>query len=115
MIQCEDCEFFQRTTDGRPLLLCDPHKNIKEPECLAKLQLHKLATTEQSMERLMRAYEQMLGIYRRMQPMQEKMFEHMEREIRDAEEGDSWKFESYRDDDDDEDDGTRPGPNNPFS
>lgn len=115
MIQCEDCEFFQRTADGRPLLLCDPHKNIKEPECLTKLQLHKLASTEQSMERLMRAYEQMLGIYQRMQPMQEKMFEHMEREIRDAEEGDSWKFESYGDDEDDDDDGYRPGQDNPFN
>jgi len=115
MIQCEDCEFFQRTPSGRALLLCDPHKNIKEPECLAKLQLHKLASTEQSMERLMRAYEQMLGIYQRLQPMQEKMFDHMEREMRDAEEGDAWKFEAYDDEDDDEDDTNRPDRNNSFT
>ena len=110
MIQCEECEHFQRGPGGRPIFLCDPQKNIKEPECLAKLQLYRAIATEEKMARLMRAYEQMLGIYQRMQPMQEKMFEHMEREIRDAEEGDSWKFHS----DEPEDDDYRPGPETPF-
>lgn len=117
MIQCETCEYFQRGPGGQPIFLCDPHKNIKEPECLTKLQLHRSTMTEQKIERLVRAYEQMLGIYQRMQPMQEKMFEHMEREIREAEDGDSWKLESY-DDDDDGDDGEenyQPDRDNPFT
>ena len=77
---------------------CDPFSNIKEPECLAKWQLLRLNELGQKIDRMVGAYEATLEIYRRFAPMQEKMFKHMEREIDDAEETDSWKH----DDEDDE-------------
>ena len=41
MRQCEDCEFFRRGQDGEISISCDPFRNAKEPECLAKWQLLK--------------------------------------------------------------------------
>ena len=97
MLQCESCEFFRRRTDGTPQLLCDPFATIKEPECLLKWQLVRLNVLAQS-------HQATLDMHRRLAPLQEKMFKHMERELDEAEEADQWK---YTDAEDDEDAGPR--------
>jgi hypothetical protein len=109
MIQCDQCEHFVRGPAGQVAFKCDPFSTIKEPECLAKWQLLKSSELSQKVDRLVTAYEATLSIYRRMQPLQEKMFEHMEREIKETEEGDAWKFgdEEKEDDDDDNLDDTK--------
>lgn len=107
MLQCSSCEFFHRDHRGRVSFSCDPFSNIKEPECLTKLTLARTMESDRKLERLVNAYEATLAIYRKMQPLQEKMFEHMEREIRESEEGDSWKYGTA---DDDEDDPVDPPP-----
>jgi hypothetical protein len=94
MLQCTECEFCRRDSSGAIELTCDPFTNIKEPECLAKWQLVKLNS-------LVNAYQATVEMYRRLAPLQEKMFRHMEREIDEAEEADSWKS-SYELEDDDE-------------
>ncbi len=97
MMHCKDCEFFSEGSDGRPRLLCDPCSNIKEPECLTKLQLV-------SLESMVQAYQATLEMYERLAPLQERMFRHMERELDEAEDADSWKHtEEEEEDDDDED------------
>ena len=93
MLQCKNCEFYSESTDGKPRLLCNPYGNIKEPECLAKWQLLKLET-------LVGAYTATLEMYERLAPLQEKMFRHMEREIDEAEQADSWKYDEDDEDDD---------------
>jgi hypothetical protein len=93
MIRCQDCEFFRARADGSPELLCDPFSNIKEPECLSKWQIAQLGVIAKS-------HEATLEMYRRLAPLQEKMFQHMEREIDEAEDADQWK----RGNDDEEDD-----------
>jgi hypothetical protein len=95
MIQCVDCEFYQPGASGAARFLCDPFKNIKEPECLAKWNLIKL-------EVLVRSHQATLAMYRRLAPLQEKMFRHLEREIEDVEDADSWKYAD--DEEEDEDD-----------
>ncbi len=92
MIQCENCEHFVRGPGGELTFKCDPFKNIKEPECLIKWQLLRGGEMAQKLDRLVKAYEATLEIYRKWQPMQEKMLRHMEREIDEAEETDSWKY-----------------------
>ena len=99
MIQCEQCEFFHRGQGGQASFSCDPFSTIKEPECLAKWQLMK--TTQ-----LVGAYQATLDYYRKLAPMQEKMFKVMEREIDDISEADQWKVD---DDDADPDDADAPG------
>lgn len=104
MLRCEDCEYFGRDGRGRPRLSCDPCSTIKEPECLAKWQVLRL-------DDLVRSYQAMLDMYRRLAPLQERMIKHMERELDEADEADQWK-QAYDDDanddeedvDDDEDD-----------
>ena len=95
MLQCQDCEFYGQHPDGSPNLTCDPFATIKEPECLAKWQLIQLSIISKS-------HQATLDMYRRLAPLQEKMFKHMEREIDETEEGDSWKH--VNDDDDDAED-----------
>ncbi|MBI3834432.1 MAG: hypothetical protein HY287_08905 [Planctomycetes bacterium] len=58
---------------------------IKEPECLAKWQLIQLNVIAQS-------HKATLEMYRRLAPLQEKMFRHMEREIDEADDTDAWKY-----------------------
>lgn len=48
-----------------------------------------------------KSHQATLDMYRRLAPLQEKMFRHMEREIDDADQADSWK--NTEDDDPDED------------
>ena len=98
MLQCQTCEFFQLGPDGAPLLTCNPFENIKEPECLVKWQLIQLNVVAKS-------HQATLDMYKRLAPLQEKMFRHMEREINENEEADRWK---YDDEDGDEDDGDAP-------
>jgi hypothetical protein len=93
VIQCSECEYFARGTHGEVTFKCDPFSTIKEPECLAKWQLLRTAELAQKVDRLVTAYEATLEIYRRFAPLQEKMFKHMEREIDDVEESDSWKYD----------------------
>jgi hypothetical protein len=108
MIQCTECEHFARGPGGQLKFKCDPFSSIKEPECLAKWQVLRASETAQKLDRLVAAYEATLAMYRRMQPLQEKLFRHMEREIEDAEESDSWKYVDDEEDDD-EDEGDEPG------
>lgn len=95
MIQCGECEYFHEGENGEIAFSCDPFQNIKEPECLVKWQVIKLDT-------MVRAYQATLRMYERLAPLQERMFRHMEREIQDQEDADSWK--QNPDDDDDDDD-----------
>ncbi|MFH1419505.1 MAG: hypothetical protein ABII12_14615 [Planctomycetota bacterium] len=106
MIQCSECEFFNREGSGRLGFKCDAFSTIKEPECLTKWQILRSAELSQKLDRMIAAYEATLAIYRRLQPLQEKMFRHMEREIDDAEEADTWKFGEASDDSEQEDEGT---------
>lgn len=100
MLRCEDCEFFSRLPDGSPQLHCDPFSTIKESECLSKWNLFQLRVIADS-------HEATLEMHRRFAPLQEKMFRHMEKEIDDMEDSESWKHdedeagEEKGDDDDD--------------
>lgn len=94
MLQCKDCEFYRQAPDGSPQLACSPFTNIKEPECLLKWQLVQLGVIAKS-------HEATLAMYRRLAPLQEKMFRHMEQEIDEHDEADHWKHGEDEDDDDD--------------
>lgn len=104
MIQCQDCEYFQRGPGGAAIFRCDPFSTIKEPECLVKWQLLKLET-------MVRSHQATLAMYRKFAPLQEKMLRHMEREIDEMDESERWR-ESLEPDDEDEDsdDGYASGP-----
>ena len=96
MLQCKDCEFYYRDEQtGRMMLRCDPFSTIKEEACLYKWQLVRL-------DGLLQAYHSTLRWYQKLAPMQEKMFEMMQREIDDIDDADSWKS-NYDYDQDDED------------
>jgi hypothetical protein len=90
MIQCTDCEFFQRGPNGEVAFGCDPFSTIKEPECLNKWQLIKI-------NQMVASYQATLKYYEKFAPMQEKMFKMMEREIDEVEEADSWKYDDQED------------------
>ncbi len=96
MIQCTECEFFEIGADGRKILKCDPCANIKEPECLAKLQLFRL-------DMLIAGYQSMLASQRKLAPVQDKLLKYVQRELNDMDEAESWKV-------DEEDDDDKPGP-----
>jgi hypothetical protein len=93
MIQCKDCEFFHRAPSGEIAFGCDPFGTIKEPECLAKWQLLKI-------NQMVASYQSTLEFYRKLAPMQERMFKVMERELDDLNEADSWKTQDEEDDED---------------
>jgi hypothetical protein len=97
MIQCTECEFFETDANGRKILKCDPCVDIKEPECLAKLQLFRL-------DMLIAGYQSMLASQRKLAPVQDKLLKYVQRELNDMDEAESWKV------DEDEDDGDKPGP-----
>ena len=90
-------EFFHRGENGEISFRCDPFNNIKEPECLVKWQLLKL-------NQMVASYHATLEYYRKLAPMQEKMFKVMEREIDDISEADQWKVDDDDADPDDPDD-----------
>jgi hypothetical protein len=91
MIQCSQCEFFVRGPGGQFRLTCDPFSTVKEPECLAKWQLIKI-------DMMVQAYQATVEMYRRLAPMQEKMFRHMEREMEDMDDADRWKIDGEEED-----------------
>ena len=113
MLQCDDCEHCQRDAAGAIQLNCNPLTNIKEPSCLQKWNLfrldavnHRLEVLTGRVETMVQAYQSTLSIYRRLAPMQEKMFRHMEREIDDIEDSEKWKHnggDEFEDDDEDDD------------
>jgi len=104
MLQCAECEFFSRGPQGAVSFRCDPFGTVKEPECLAKWQILRSVELTHKVERLVAAYEATLEIYRRLGPLQEKMFRHMEKEVEELEDSDSWKYGGPPEDEDDEDD-----------
>ena len=85
MIHCSQCEHFVEGSAGQVGFKCDPFRNIKEPECLLKWQLLKIDT-------MVRSYQATLQMYKKLAPMQEKIFRHMEREMEDLDEADNWKY-----------------------
>jgi len=92
MIHCEDCKYFNRGEDGQISFSCDPFSNIVEPECIQKWQLIKI-------NQMVSCYQATLEYYRKLAPMQEKMFKVMENEIDSMNESEKWKIA----DEDDED------------
>ena len=94
MIQCTECEFFEMTADGKKILKCDPCASIKEPECLAKLQLFRL-------DILIAGYQGMMASQRKLAPVQDKLLRYVQRELEDLDEADKWKI-------DEEDEGLNP-------
>ena len=84
MIQCKDCEYYQRDEQGAMAFKCDPFGTIIEPECLAKWQLIKI-------NQMVASYQATLAFYQKMAPMQEKMFRVIEREVEDLDESEKWK------------------------
>jgi len=95
MIQCKDCPHFRRNEKGEVAFTCDPFSTIVEPECLAKWQLIKI-------NQMVASYQATLEYYRKLAPMQEKMFQVMEREIDELNEGEKWKLP---DEDEEEEEG----------
>jgi hypothetical protein len=93
MIQCKDCEFYRPGPGGSAHLLCNPFETVKEPECLTKWQIVKL-------NRMLEAFEATASYYSRLAPMQEKMFQVIEREIDDISEADRWKLDEDEDEED---------------
>ena len=94
MIQCQDCQYFRRGEDGEISFACDPFSTIVEPECLQKWQLIKI-------NQMVAGYQATLDYYRKLAPLQEKMFKAMEKEIDSMNESDKWKISE---DDEDEPD-----------
>jgi len=86
MIQCSDCELCEIGPDGRRTFKCDPFSNIKEPECIAKWQLIRL-------DMLVASYGRMLRWQKKMEPLQDKIFRYMQREIEDIDESEQWKVD----------------------
>ena len=85
MIQCKDCEFCHRQESGEISFACDPFGTIKEPDCLMKWQLIKI-------NQMVATYQATLEYYRKLAPMQEKMFKVVQRELDDMSEGEKWKI-----------------------
>jgi hypothetical protein len=91
MIQCSECEHFVRGPEGQVGFKCDPFSTIKEPECLMKWQFLRTSELCQKIDRLVATHEATLAMYRKFQPLQERIFKHMERELREADEGEAWR------------------------
>ncbi len=85
MIQCKDCEFCETDSGGNVQFKCNPFTTIKEPECLLKHQLMRL-------DMMTRAYMTTIAEYRKIAPLQEKLYRHMSREVEEMEEADRWKY-----------------------
>ena len=86
MIQCSECEFCQRQPSGEVSFRCDPFGTVKEPECLMKWQIIKV-------NQMVATYQATLEYYRKLAPMQEKMFKVVQRELDDMNEAEKWKAE----------------------
>ncbi len=97
MISCKDCEFCKVGDDGQLAFACDPFSNIKEPECLNKWLLLKT-------DLMVRSYQATLEYYRRLAPLQERMFKHVERELDGMDESEKWKIDDDEDENQKDDD-----------
>ena len=86
MLNCRDCEFCKVGTDGHLAF-----GNVKEPECINKWVLLKL-------DMMVETYQATLRYYRRLAPLQERMFKHVEQELDDMDESDKWKLQDEQDD-----------------
>jgi len=86
MIQCKECEFCELAGDGQVQLKCNPFTNIKESECLLKWQLLRL-------DLMTRAYMATISEYKKIAPLQEKMYRRMSREMEEMDEADKWKLD----------------------
>jgi hypothetical protein len=86
MIQCKECEFFHKGSDGEVGFRCDPFSTIKEPECLGKWQLLKI-------NQMVAGYQATLDYYRKLAPMQEKMLKVVQNELDEMSEGEKWKVD----------------------
>ena len=95
MIQCKDCQYFHRSQKGEISFACDPFSTIVEPECLLKWQMIKI-------NQMVAGYQSTLEYYRKLAPMQEKMFKFMETEIDSMNESDKWKIEEDHGEEDQE-------------
>lgn len=104
MMKCNDCEYCERGPDGHVVFHCDPLGNIKEPECLAKWQILRLAEVSAKLDKIVAAHETQAAMYRRLAPLQEKMFRYMEKEIESHDESERWKTDEWDDDSDSEED-----------
>jgi len=102
MIQCSECEFGEVDERGGVRLRCNPFVNIKEPECLLKWQLVRL-------DLMTRAYVATIREYKRIAPLQEKLYRRMSREMDEMDEADRWKYGGA-----DEDEGSRDAPEPPL-
>ena len=87
MIQCKECPFCTIDAKGNVQLRCNPFENIREPECLLKWQLLRL-------DLMTRAYMATVAEYRRLAPLQEKLYRRMSREMEDMDDADSWKHDT---------------------
>lgn len=87
MIQCKDCEFCEMKGDGEVHFKCNPFTDVKEPECLLKWQLLRL-------DLMTRAYMATVSEYRKIAPLQEKLYRHMSREVDAMDEADQWKYDA---------------------
>lgn len=86
MLQCKDCEFGEVNDKGNVRLRCNPFLNIKESECLLKWQLVRL-------DLMTRAYMATITEYRKIAPIQEKLYRRMSREMDEMDEADRWKYD----------------------
>jgi hypothetical protein len=86
MLQCKECEFCEMSEDGQVQLKCNPFTNIKESDCLLKWQLLRL-------DLMTRAYMATISEYKKIAPLQEKMYRRMSREMEDMDEADKWKLD----------------------
>lgn len=85
MIQCFECEFYEAGSGGSRIFKCDPFVNIKEPECLLKWQLMRL-------DMLAASHKGMLGWQKKLGPLQDKLFNYMQREINEIDESEQWRY-----------------------
>lgn len=90
MIQCSECEFFKRGETGEVGFSCDPFGNIKEPKCLLKWQLIQI-------NQMVAGYQATMKYNEKMAPLQEKVFNMMEREIDAIDEAEKWKSDEEDD------------------
>jgi len=90
MIQCSDCEFFKRSESGEVGFSCDPFNNIKESDCLRKWQLIKI-------NQMVAGYQATMKYNEKMAPLQEKVFNMMEKEIDAMDETEKWKSDNEDD------------------
>ncbi len=95
MIQCKDCEYCEMSDDGQVRFRCNPFSTIVEPECLVKHQLLRL-------EMMTRAHMATVAAYKKIAPLQDKLFKHLKREMDDLDEADSWKYDDEEEDDEDD-------------